>query len=83
MKTNSLFTAFRQINRLAKSLTKNDKRTQTQSGRQNVQKLRQQLTARFRYAGNLLHSKISVRFKLQLIMKIKLLNPAQRKRAKR
>jgi hypothetical protein len=37
---------------------------QTQSGRQNVQKLRQQLTARFRYAGNLLHSKISVRFKL-------------------
>ena len=54
----------RQINRHSKSLTKNDKRTQTQNGRQNVQKLRQQLTARFRYAGNLLHSKISVRFKL-------------------
>ena len=59
-----LFTAFRQIKRLTKSLTKNDYRTLTQSGRPNVQKLRQHITARFRYAGNLLHSKISVRFKL-------------------
>ena len=33
---------------LAKSLTKNDLRTQTRSGRKNVQKLRQQLTARLR-----------------------------------
>ena len=38
--------------------------TRTLNGRLNVQKLQQQLTARFRYAGNLLHSKISVRFKL-------------------
>ncbi len=40
------------------------RQTRTLNGRLNVQKLRQHITARFRYAGNLLHSKISVRFKL-------------------
>jgi len=57
--------------------------TKTRSGQMNVQKLHQQPTARFRYVGCLLHSKISVTFKIVTKRKFIHPNPTQRKRANR
>ena len=57
--------------------------TKTRSGQMNVQKLHQQPTARFRYVGCLLHSKIWITFKIRTKRKFIHPNPTQRKRANR